>query len=183
MKTLLFAFLLFVGAPLTVYAQDQYAPSGRNLNAPPETAQLDFFIGTWEVRVLNQDPGTPPIGRSHAYYVMDGFAIQDEWRSLGPNGNVTFRGVSLRSYDVVNKNWSITWSMINLSGHTIIEAKMEEGELVSTGKGIDHQGLAFLERYRYYDIHKEGFKFEMERSYDDGTTWQPVNNMHFSRAE
>lgn len=182
MKTTLFTVLLVLSIT-TAQAQSDFAPSGRNLNAPPETAQLDFFIGKWEVRGLNQDPNSPPAGTSHAYYVNDGFVIQDEWRSLDANGNVVFRGISLRSYDVQKKNWSINWSMTNLTGYTIIEAEMKDGDLVSTGKGIDHQGREFLERYRYYEIQEKDFNFEMERSYDGGATWQWVNKMIFSRVE
>lgn len=181
MKINFYLCMLVWGAGL-LRAQTDGSLKQRHPDAPAETAQLEFFLGKWEVRGQDQDPNSPPRARTHAYYILDGFMIQADYRALDPAGNVVFRGTSLRTYDPQKGAWSIKWVMANNSGYTDIVARMKDGELVSTGKGVDGGG-EFIERYRFYDIRKNSYKFEMERSYDGGKTWRLFSKSAFTRIE
>ncbi len=146
---------------------------GPNPEAPPETSQLAFFIGEWDITAKTKRPdGTYYLNkaRSNAYYILDGFAIRDDYRALDAGGNVVFRGAGFRSYDPGKKKWTIMWIMANQPGYTHIEAKMVGGRLTSTGKGYDGSG-PFLERYTYYIISEDHYSFKMDRSYNEGKTW------------
>ena len=71
--------------------------------------------------------------------------------------------------------------MANVSGETVIEGGMVDGEFHMKGEGRDPGG-AFLERARYYDISEDGFRFFMERSYDGGENWiSPFNEFVATR--
>jgi len=148
--------------------------SGMNPKAPPETKQLEFFIGDWDIETSSiQRDGSFVKGhaRSHVSWAFDGFALQDDWNQLDAEGNVIFRGTSIRSFDPVKKKWTITWVMVNVSGYTGITAEMnEKGEFVMNGRGHDPLG-DFLERARYYDIKDDHYSFDLARSYDGGKTW------------
>jgi len=161
---------------------DAFAPSGRNLAAPAEMEFLDRFVGSWEVRAIGQDDSTPPHGRMSAHYILDGTMLQADYRGLGPQGEVGFRGTSLRTWDPVARLFTMKWAMSFDKGYTIIEAHVEDGDLVSTGKGEDRAG-AFVERYRFFDFSEDAFKFEMERSYDGEQSWQRMAYNQYTRSE
>ena len=182
-STFLATVFLLVFPAADGFARQTFAPSGRNLMAPEELAYLDRFVGKWEVRTIGQDESTPPHGRMEAHYILDGTMLQADYRGLNPQGQVTFHGTSLRTWDPVAKIYTMKWAMSFSKGFTIIEAKTtDEGELVSTGWGEDGGGK-FMERYRFFDFQEGGFKFEMDRSYDDGGSWNRFAYNQYRRIQ
>ncbi len=153
--------------------------------AEPSANDLDFFIGDWEIVSKDiQHDGSYAMSkaRSKAYKFLDGAAVMDEWRSLGQDGSVVFRGASFRTWLPREKKWRIVWMMANVNGQTIINAEKVGDEIHMNGAGEDPGGK-FLERARYYDINDNGFKFFMERSYDGGENWiTPFNEFTATRA-
>ena len=147
--------------------------AGRNPNAPAETAQLDWMIGEWDLVSKNKMQDGSYFthkATSTVYYVLDGYAIMDDFRALDDKGNATFRGTSFRTFDPRAKKWSIKWVMAGEPGMTDIVAEMKDGKLVMEGKGYDGYGK-FLERAEYYDLSDDHYSFRLARSYDGGTTW------------
>jgi hypothetical protein len=108
--------------------------------------------------------------KSVVKYILDGYAMQDDYLILDIDDNVVFRGTSIRSYNPRSGKYQIVWIIPGYKGLTDISAEWKDGKLVSTGKGYDYQG-DFLERFEYYDIEDNSYKFKMDRSYDDGKTW------------
>ncbi|WP_223034081.1 DUF1579 domain-containing protein [Hanstruepera marina] len=144
------------------------------LNAQSEgLKKIDFFIGEWSIESVDILPnGTyqKSKAKSIVKYILDGYAIQDDFLSLDKNNNIVFRGTSIRSYNPRTNKYQIVWIMPGYKGITDISAELKDGKLVSTGKGYDYQG-DFLERFEYYDIKNDSYKFKMDRSYDNGKTW------------
>lgn len=164
----LILFLLIVSVTSSATGQD----AGKiNPNAPDPLKKLGFCIGKWEVRPQAADESVPPNGRMHAYWTLDGFALNADYRGLNRNGDVVFRGTSFRTYDASKKMYCMKWMVAGSNDHTRITGDFKNGDLVTTGKGEDRRG-SFIERYRFYDIKADQFKFKMERSYDEGQTWQ-----------
>jgi hypothetical protein len=59
---------------------------------------LDFFIGEWDLTTSDLQPdGSFATGKatSSVYYILDGRAIQDDFRALDQQGNIVFRGTSI----------------------------------------------------------------------------------------
>jgi len=175
-RHILFLFALLITVLVTVVfssdasAQDEFAPSGRNLAAPAQLEQWDSFVGKWEVRGMNQPLDTPPRATTHAFYILDGYAMQEDYRSLNASGQVVFRGTSIRTYDPVKSHFAIHWIASGTSDYTIIQAVRTSDEINATGHGEDARGT-FVERYRMFEITQDSHLFELDRSYDDGTTW------------
>jgi hypothetical protein len=138
-------------------------------------SELDFFLGEWDVSLLDEDGAIVGKARTTAYEILDGTAIQDDWRSLNRNGDVIFRGTSIRTFVPETKKWVVHWVMAGTEGHTYIDATWENGELLGTGRGFDGRG-DFIERYRYHAITDTSYSFHLERSYDGGTTWEFMND-------
>ena len=135
--------------------------------------KIDFFIGEWAIESIDIRPdGSFQNGRAKSVvkYILDGHAIQDDYLVLDNVNNIVFRGTSIRSYNPRTNKYQIVWIMPGYTGITDISAELKDGKLVSTGKGYDHQG-DFLERFEYYDIQSDSYKFKMDRSYDNGKTW------------
>ena len=182
MRSLAALFAIIICAGFSTVQARQFAESGRNLAAPEELSFLDQFVGTWEVRPIQGAPTMPPIGRMQAYYILDGTMLQADYRGLNPQGQVAWAGTSLRTWDPVAGVYTMKWAMSFDKGFTIIEAHDKDGELVSTGWGEDRQG-AFKERYRFFEIATDSFKFEMERSYDDGQNWSRMAYNRYTRVQ
>ena len=138
--------------------------------------KLDFFIGEWllETRDIQPDgsfkKGT---AKSSVTYILDGYAIQDDYRVLDENKTIIFRGTSIRSFNVQTGKYQIVWMMPGLTGLTDITADFIDSRLVGKGKGYDENG-SFIERFEYYNISKDRYSFKMDRSYDNGKNW--INN-------
>ncbi|MCB1043432.1 MAG: hypothetical protein KDC35_10855 [Acidobacteria bacterium] len=148
-----------------------WAQQGPDL--PPEAAQLDWFIGEWDLtsKSLRRDGSyTSHKATSTVYRALDGYALLDEFRAYNDQNQVVFRGVSFRTYIPETGKWAIKWVMANEAGMTDLTAEYKNGELVMEGKGSDGMG-AFLERAVYYNISADHYSFKLDRSYDGGKTW------------
>jgi len=143
------------------------------LQEPECLEQLDFFIGVWvmDTRDMQRD-GSFSKGRavSSVYEILDGKALQDDFRSLNEQGSVVFRGTSIKSCLEEEPGYIITWIMPGKEGFTHLRAGWENGILAGEGEGYDDFG-AFKERFEYYHISDNCYSFRMHRSYDNGKTW------------
>jgi len=107
---------------------------------------------------------------STRYCLFDGAANLDEYRALSPGGNIVFMGASFDFPSNDGQRVQTLWVMGGDPGFTLIDGKMVDGRLVSTGKGADAGG-EFLERsVRTYSENGD-YTFDMDRSYDGGKTW------------
>jgi hypothetical protein len=83
-----------------------------NPKAPAALSQFGFLIGQWRFDAKFKTPkgdwqtfhGTW-IGR----YILDGYAIADEFTMFGPDGQVIVHGMNFRVYDVAKHAWHIKW--------------------------------------------------------------------------
>ena len=145
--------------------------------------QVEFFLGEWEIESRSAD-GSRVVGRarSSVRYILDGTAMQADYRGLDPAGNVVFRGTTVRTWVPSTGRFAVHWAMANLPGYTYIDVEYRDGELHGDGRGFDAQG-EFVERYRYFDISDRHYSFEMSRSYDGGETWAPFANLRATKRE
>lgn len=135
--------------------------------------KLDFFIGEWLLETKDIQPdGSFKKGtaKSSVSYILDGYAIQDDYRVLDENNEVVFRGTSIRSFNSKTGKFQIVWIMPGFTGLTDITAEFMGSRLVGNGKGYDENG-PFIERFEYYNISKDRYAFKMDRSYDNGNNW------------
>lgn len=152
-------------------------PEGMHRLAPMETAQFDWFIGTWDssysfrVSPDSEQRQGPVQGIWKAYYGFDGFAIYDDWNQVGVVGA---SGPAIRSFDPVARHWVMTYMPLNAphASHWRMEGRFDErGELHALFESVDPQGRAFLQRVHFENITADAFRWSSDRSYDDGATW------------
>src|ERR1700719_2023800 len=83
-----------------------------NPKAHAELSQFAFLIGQWRFDAKFKSPkgewqtfhGTW-IGR----YILDAYAIADEYKMLGSGGEVIVHGMNFRVYDAAKQVWNIKW--------------------------------------------------------------------------
>ncbi len=146
---------------------------------PREAAQYDFLIGHWELAVRPQASGlaqrihgTPRIlGTWKAWRAFDGFGIEDELRLVDGSGNPLSLTHTFRVYDVAARGWSQTTLDVYRGRFTAATAEWRDREMLLTSRGTDQEGRAYVSRTRFHDITPTGFRFQQDRSLDDGRTW------------
>lgn len=156
-----------------------------NADAPRELVLFDFLVGAWECEshvrgpdgVVRTRPATW-VGR----YVLDGYAISDEFRQLGPAGEVAMLGQTVRAFNPDAKRWVMKW--FDALDATWLDLGPEDLGGVTTREGMityRHQrprgrsGRLFplhsLFRVTFSDMTERGFRWRSELSTDNGETW------------
>lgn len=148
-----------------------------NPNAPTALSRFAFLIGTWrcEARVMVADGVSQALhGTWAGRFVLDGYAIADEYRMTGPSGELIVLGVNLRAYDATKQMWNMKW--LNALGGTWVDLGPQE----LGGVSFDGQSVIYVfkepigdhayTRATYTNISEEHFTWRGEKS-DDRQTW------------
>lgn len=174
MRTLLIASMLLATAasahqaPIAGYGE-------RSPDAPPETAQFSFLIGHWGCTTRGMRPDRTmqdgPNATWTGYYILNGWAIQDDWVAPGPGGK-PFPGTNIRSFNPKTGKWDNRWLAAGALQWSYFEAEKVGDTMVMTGgEGVDPQGRSFMDRNTFYDIGDDAWKWRKDRSFDGGETW------------
>lgn len=148
-----------------------------NPNAPAAISQFAFLIGRWRCEAKGKlDDGewqtfqATWLGR----FILDGYAIADEYRMTGSSGELIVLGMNFRTYDPARQIWNIKW--LNALAGTWVDLGPEElGGVTFDGPSITY---AFKEpvaahaytRATYTNVSKMHFTWRGEKS-DDGKAW------------
>jgi hypothetical protein len=147
------------------------------VGAPAALSRFAFLIGRWrcdaKVRSANGDWQTFKatwLGR----FILDGYAIADEYRMTGSSGELIVLGMNLRTYDPAKQIWNIKW--LNALAGTWVDLGPEElGGVRFDGQSVNYTfkepvaAHAFT-RATYTNISKTHFTWRGEKS-DDGKAW------------
>jgi hypothetical protein len=148
-----------------------------NPHAPVELSRFAFLIGRWsceaKVKSGKGEWQTFPatwLGR----FILDGYAIADEYRMTDSSGEVIVLGMNFRTYDASQQMWHIRW--LNALAGTWVELGSEE----LGGVQFDGQSVRYLfkepvaahayTRATYTNISKTHFTWRGEKS-DDRKVW------------
>jgi hypothetical protein len=148
-----------------------------NPHAPAALSRFAFLIGRWrcEARVLSADGNWQTLqGAWWGRFILDGYAIADEYRMTGPSRALIVLGLNLRTYDATRQTWNMKW--LNALAGTWLDLGSEE----LGGVSFDGQSIIYafkepmaghaLTRATYTNISETHFKWRGEKS-DDGTAW------------
>ena len=171
------AFLLAASALASVGSS--HAQQGGAPVAPPEVAQFDFLIGQWNIEatpkvngLVAMIHGTPHLlGTWKAWHAFDGFGVDDEIRVVDGGGNPVNLSRSLRVYDAKAHRWAIESLDVYGARFSAATAQWQGGEMHVSGNGTMPDGKAYLSRTRFYEIAPDHFTMRLDRSYDNGASW------------
>jgi len=145
--------------------------------APAALSRFAFLIGRWrceaKVKSANGEWQTFEatwLGR----FILDGYAIADEFRMTGSSGELIVLGMNFRAFDTTKQMWNIKW--LNALAGTWVDLGPEE----LGGVRFDNHSIiyAFKEpvaahaytRATYTNISETHFTWRGEKS-ADGKAW------------
>ena len=142
-------------SPVDLKAQDQDPCNGELSH------QFDFWVGEWEVY-----SGDDVAGKSLIEPIMDGCALQENWR--GSQGSV---GTSFNYYNPTAKKWQQKWVWQN---GTILELEGEyqDGKMVLEGESLSQKGETIHNRISWHDNDDGTVRQHWEYSKDGGATFE-----------
>jgi hypothetical protein len=148
-----------------------------NPNAPAALAQFAFLIGRFrcDARVKLGDGQWQSFAATWlGRFILDGYAIADEYRMTDSSGELIVLGMNLRAYDSARQRWNIKW--LNALAGTWTDLGAEEfGGISFAGQSITYSfkepvaGHAYT-RAIYTNISQSHFTWRGERS-EDGKCW------------
>ena len=146
---------------------------------PVEPAQFQFIIGQWEIVAEPHVPGLAArihgapkfIGTWKAWPALDGWGIEDEIRLLDASGNPRALTQCVRVYDSRTRGWKSSSLDVYRATFTTSSGEWRNGEMHFESQGTDAEGKAYKSRTRFHAISASGFRFQQDRSYDDGKSW------------
>ena len=148
-----------------------------NPNAPAALSRFAFLIGRWRCEAkVRSDSGewqtlqATWIGR----FILDGYAIADEYRMMDSSGEVVVLGMNLRTYDPVHQTWNIKW-LNGLAGTWTDLGPQELGGVRLDGQTISYDfkepvATHAYTRATYTNVSETRFTWRGEKS-GDGKTW------------
>jgi hypothetical protein len=142
--------------------------------APEETRQFSFLVGEWncKTRFRNADGSGYNEGRAKwiGYFILDGWAIQDDWVGYGPEGQ-EFHGTNIRSFNPRTKEWDNRWLPAGSLQWKYYSAEKQGPTMVMIGgEGTDPRG-DYIDRNVFHDIERNHWAWRKDRSWDGGETW------------
>jgi hypothetical protein len=169
--------------------RNQHEYGKPNPNAPQELSQFAFLIGKWRGEAkLKQDDGTWQDLRAtwEGRYILDGYAIADEYQMTTPAGELLVLCLNLRSYDAKKKSWNLKG--LNALPGTWTDLGPEElGGVVADGKAISYlmkEPIAqhVFTRATYTNMSEDHFTWRGDRS-NDRQTWEQFLDVELYRRE
>lgn len=160
-----------------------------NPNAPGELSRFAFLIGRWrceaKIKSANGEWQTFQatwVGR----YILDGYAIADEYRMTGPSGELMVLGANFRVYDTSKRTWNIKWLQA-LDGTWWDLAPEELGGVSFDDQSVIYSfreptGARAYQHVTYTNISKTHFTWRGERS-DDGKAWSEFMVIEADRSK
>ena len=150
------------------FASDSSAP----LPIPPEAKQFDFWLGEWDAAWGENLRGVNRITKRWDRVVVEEFS--------GHPG-MTLEGHSVSTYDVVAKQWKQTW-VDNEGSYLDFTGNFADGKM-TLRRAFQKDGKTIQQRMVWYDIAADVFKWNWERSLDDGKTWEVMWKIVYTRRK
>lgn len=170
--------------PQSAAPKPAFTPGELNPDAPPETIQFGQLVGQWNIRDETKQPdGTWQPGPGAVwnwYYVLNGYAVQDDWIAPIPNAadgtpSVQY-GTNLRIYNPQANQWEMAWTSNTGPNVTTFTATQESESLVM--RGIYAAGRP--NRITFFDITETTFEWKLEIQQPD-ESWNEVYRIHATR--
>lgn len=139
---------------------------------PPEAAQFDFWVGEWNVSWKENQRGVNRITKRWDSVIVEEF----DGRPESP-----LEGHSVSVYDAGAGLWKQTW-VDNQGGYLDFTGKFADGKM-TLSRSFQKDGKTVHQRMVWYDIARDAFTWNWERSLDEGKTWEVVWKIDYTRRK
>jgi len=140
----------------------------------PESRQLDFWLGDWDLTY-----GDGGKGRNRISKILDGCAILEEF-SGAPGVQLDGRSVSM--FDRTSGRWKQAW-VDNSGAYLDFVGSTDNGNPVFSREATARDGRKFLQRMIFIDVKPQGFTWLWQRSDDGGASWKTSWEIRYERVK
>lgn len=140
------------------------------------TDQYDFILGDWDLEAATMMPDQsllPGTGIMNVYPIHDGHTLQADMRVMFENG-AGFIGSTMRTYDVANENWAVSWVPAGAQTNTGGVATWQDDRMIETWPQSEDQFGQYDVVLTLSDITEDRFVVSMDHHYVDGPTVEGV---------
>ncbi len=174
-----FVVIAFFGASGAATAQHGGPAAAGPGAAPREVSQYDFFVGDWDLKVevpatslATKIHGMPKlVGTWKVRKALDGWGVEDDLRITDLAGNPASMAHAVRYYDRATKRWIVSSLEVYRGRFSTATGVWRGKEMVMTSAGRDADGKAMLLRTRLFDITPTTFRYQQDKSDDNGKSW------------
>ena len=145
-----------------------------NLQTQSDTDDFDFWIGKWHVS-WEGGSGTNEISR-----ILNDKIIQEEFE-IKEGNNSGFIGKSFSAFNKNINQWQQTW-IDNQGGYLDFTGGREGDKMILSRTAIDAAGKTFQQRMVWYNIKKDSFEWDWQKS-TDGENWQTLWHINYQRMK
>jgi len=157
-------------------------PAGAQACASPESGQLDFWVGDWDVRLKQRSPGGDTWQEAHGTNrirkILGGCAVLESFEADGPDA--IWAGKSVSQYLPAEKRWRQVW--VDDQGSWLAFTGGQQGEqfILQT----DPVGAAAGRTLRmvFHNIRPDHISWRWERAEAGGATWTPLLLIEYRRS-
>lgn len=135
-------------------------------------SELDFWIGTWEVRWADDGHGTNRIER-----ILGGHVVHEQFEGEGRAGKLV--GESWSVFDADRHLWRQTW--VDDQGGYLDLVGGRVGDSFAFERAAPEEGATARQRMVFRDVAADRFRWTWEASPDDGVTWTPRWEIDYRR--
>ena len=148
-----------------------------NPSAPAALCRFAFLIGAWECEAkVKSANGEWQVFQATwtGRYILDGYAIADEYRMADSSGKLIVLGLNLRTYDNTKQIWNLKWlnaltgTWTDLGSEELGGVKFERGSIIYGFK--EPVAAHAYTRATYTPVSQTRFTWRGEKS-DDGKAW------------
>ena len=158
------AFVCLLFLPVLAHSQSTPPP------IPPETAQFDFWLGEWNAVWGEDQRGVNRITKRWDRVVVEEFT--------GKPG-MPLEGHSVSVFDPNSKQWKQTW-VDNQGGYLDFTGGFADGKM-TLSRSFEKDGKTIHQRMVWYNITRDAFQWNWERSLDAGKAWEVMWKIDYTR--
>jgi hypothetical protein len=163
-----------------------------NPGAPAALSEFAFLIGDWQFDAkfkTVQGRWQSFQGTWSGRYILDGYAIADEYKMFGSSNEVIVHGMNFRVYDPAKRHWNIKWldalngTWTDLTTEEFGGAQVEGQSISYTFKeapGASGGWTAPYTRATYTNVSPTIFTWRGDKS-DDRRTWSEFMSVQCRR--
>jgi hypothetical protein len=148
--------------------------------AVPESGQLDFWLGAWDLTWPGGQGGTPEgaLGRGTNTITKElgGCVVHERFAS-----ETGFEGESVSVYHPGSDTWRQTW-VDNQGGYLLFTGGLRDGAVeLRTAPFTNPQGERQISRMTWRNVTADALDWHWQRSTDDGATWTDLWVIRYTR--
>jgi hypothetical protein len=142
----------------------------------PESKQLDFWLGEWELSFI--EDGKPGKSRNRVTKILDGCAVLEEF-SGAPGTKLDGRSVS--TFNRATGQWKQAW-VDNTASFLDFSGGLVDDQMVFWRK-FRRGDAEIWQRMVFQDVKRDSLKWLWQLSNDGGTTWKTNWEIDYKRVK